>query len=138
MNRRTLLALTMTFALAFSGISLYLFATRGGEPVDSSRDRAIKVAVEFIRSSPTFQFDGIPETLMLKDYNLLESVPPKHVVTVVFYCRQSGYGNRTGQVLAQVITHHEAVITVVDSTVTSAVIDQIWDEINQRILRNHP
>ncbi len=133
-DRRALLALSVTLALALSGISLYLLVTGGRGPINASRDRATRIALEFMRNSPTYKFDGIPETLMFKDHSTLESLRLRHVVTVVFDCRQSGYGDRTEQVLAQVVTHHGAVVRVVKTTIVSAVIDQRWDEVNQRIL----
>ena len=51
-----------------------------------------------------------------------------------FESRHAGYGDRTGQMLAQVITPHEAVITVERGEIKSAIMDEKWDMINQKIL----
>jgi len=48
--------------------------------------------------------------------------------------RHSGYGDRTGLALLQVITPHQAVITVEDGDVTEAIIDGKWDMIKQMML----
>ncbi len=84
------------------------------------------IAEEFVRNSPTFSFDGFEETLMLTGTMLLRC-PYCWAFTFKFDCRYPGYGNREGEVLAQVITHHEAVITVEMGEVISAVMDEQWD-----------
>jgi len=96
---------------------------------------AARTAKEFIMNAPTFRFDGIRQTVNVT--NIAEAtVPPgtpAHVVvTITFESRHAGYGNRSGQALAQVITPHTAVITVVGGEVTSAVLDGKWDELRQK------
>lgn len=49
-----------------------------------------------------------------------------------FDCRHSGYGDRTGKILAQVITPHEAEITVVNCQVKSAVMDSKWNMLTEK------
>jgi len=51
-------------------------------------------------------------------------------VQLSFSCAHSGYGNRAGQILLQVITPHVMRIVVQEGKVTSAVID----ELNQKFL----
>jgi hypothetical protein len=51
-----------------------------------------------------------------------------------FESRHAGYGDRTGQMLAQVITTHEAVVTVERGAIESAIMDEKWDMINQKML----
>lgn len=93
--------------------------------------RVIGIAKSFIINAPTFRFDGIIDTLNITDVKILESLPVQYVVTITFNSRHSGYGDRTGQILLQVITPHEAVVKVVDGNVVSAIIDDKWDELNQ-------
>jgi len=134
MNWRMRLGLLATLVLVFSGVSLYILGAGGSRSVNADEETALDVALAFIRNGATFRFDGIAESLSVKDHTTLKSLPLQHVVTVVFDCRQSGYGDRTGQILAQVITPHSAVVKVVEDTVVSAVIDQRWDEMNQQRL----
>ena len=84
---------------------------------------------------PTFKFDGIPNTLSVTDGKVLESFPPQYVITIVFESKSAGYGDRLGKVLAAVITKHIAVIKVVEARVTSAILDDRWDELNQQMLQ---
>jgi hypothetical protein len=96
-----------------------------------SPDESLTTAENFVKNSPTFEFDGIPETLKLSD-----TVPMDNRIQYVFEfdCRHAGYGDRTGQVLAQVIEHHVAMVIVENEQVISAVIDARWDMIHQQDL----
>jgi outer membrane murein-binding lipoprotein Lpp len=105
-----------------------------------------QIAEEFVLNSPTFVFDGIENTLVLTNTAaftkaVISPDAPAHDTrgwefTFEFESRHAGYGDRTGQVLAQVITPHEAVITVEQGEVTSAVMDGEWDMINQEMLND--
>ena len=90
------------------------------------------VALSYLLASPTFLFDGMDSTIRVVDVVQLESLPVKYVFTIKFSCLHSGYGNRTGENLLQVITPHIAVITIVEGMAKSAVLDGVWDELNQR------
>jgi len=92
------------------------------------------IVLSFIRSNPTFSFDGIDATLKVVDSVDLKSNPVQHLVTLSFSCLSSGYGNRTAKPTLQVITPHNATITVVEGKVTNAVYDDRWDELNQQLL----
>jgi hypothetical protein len=80
-----------------------------------------ELAEKFARNSPTFVFDGIANT-----FELVETLYPdiKNAWQFVFHfdSAHAGYGDRTGQMLAEVITPHEAIITVEQGEVTSAII----------------
>jgi len=99
---------------------------------DTTPMEAEEMAIEFVERSPTFSFDGIPGSIEVVDVVAAESYPVQYFITVAFECSHAGYGDRTGQVLAQVITRHVMRITVSDDRVLSAVIDGQWDEVNQR------
>ncbi|MEE9283274.1 MAG: hypothetical protein V3U49_04290, partial [Nitrososphaerales archaeon] len=94
-------------------------------------ERAIRVAEEFILQSPTFKFDGISESLEIGEFVTLESIPPIYNIQISFDSMNAGFGNRAGQALAEVITHHEALVVVIREHVVSAVIDDQWDELRQ-------
>lgn len=98
------------------------------------RENSTDVARQFTISSPTFSFDGMEESLQLKYTGMNKSIPPQFLIDVNFSCTHSGYGDRTGKILLQVITPHIMKITVIESKVTSAVIDEKWDEIKQQSL----
>jgi hypothetical protein len=57
--------------------------------------------------------------------------------TYEFDSRHAGCGDRTGEMLAQVVTHHAAVITVEEGKVTVAVMDDYWDMKNKGALEDY-
>ena len=95
-----------------------------------SEEESRKVAEDFVRNSPTFVFDGIEGTLRLAN-TLRPRCPYCWVFIFEFDSEHAGYGDRTGQVLTQVITPHEVSIAVERLEITSAVMDNKWDMINQ-------
>ncbi|MFW6151091.1 MAG: hypothetical protein ACOC6A_06115 [Chloroflexota bacterium] len=92
-----------------------------------------EIAEEFVRNSPTFAFDGMPETLELVE-TLYPDIEGAWGFVYRFESRHAGYGDRTGQALAQVITPHEAHITVERGEVISALMDEKWDMLAQEML----
>ena len=101
---------------------------------ETSQQESQSIAAEFVRGSPTFDFDGIEESLKLTK-TLTEQRPDHWSFTFEFDSRAAGYGNRTGKMLAQVITHHQAAITVEQMEITSAVIDDKWDMLRQKEIK---
>jgi len=102
-----------------------------------SKEESQRIAEEFVRNSPTFVFDGIKDTLRLRD-TLTARCPYCWSFIFEFDSRNAGYGDRTGQVLAEVITPHQAVIAVEQLEITSAMIDGRWDVINEELLAVPP
>jgi len=97
---------------------------------EMSEEWSQDIAEEFVKNSPTFAYDGIAETLELTNV-LMARCLFCWAFTFEFDCLHAGYGNREGEALAQVITHHEAVIIVNKGEVVSAVMDVKWDMLRQ-------
>ena len=113
-------------------VFVVLICTACGGPSVGSKEYSQNVAEEFVRLETTFRFDGIPETL---EVTSTTSVGNGWQFTIEFDSSHAGYGNRSGQVLAQVITHHTAEVTVEGGLgVTKAIIDDVWDMVHQRII----
>lgn len=91
------------------------------------------IAVGWLMGAPTFRFDGVSDSVKVTDswQAMTFAAPSFWGVTIEFDCLHAGYGDRTGQILAQVITHHVATIHVTDGRVTLAHIDDAWDEMKQ-------
>jgi hypothetical protein len=90
------------------------------------------LAESWIKGAPTYTYDG--SGLQLVNYIQQESFPVRHVLTYNFTSSHAGYGNRSAQVTAQVITPHSIQIVIVDGKVDSAVIDGKWDEEGQFLI----
>ncbi|MDD5511901.1 MAG: hypothetical protein PHI12_14010 [Dehalococcoidales bacterium] len=90
-----------------------------------------ELAEKFVRNSPTFKFDGNQVTLELVE-TLYPDIENAWQFIFHFESAHAGYGDRTGQVLAQVMTPHEAVITIEQGEIKNAVMDEKWDMIQQK------
>ena len=106
--------------------------TRYTKYADQKMSDMIAKARQFVETQPTFLFDGMPETLNLNLVSVLETkTTPVYIVEASFDSRSSGYGDRTGHVVAQQITPHTMRVMVSERGISSATIDGIWDEVNQ-------
>jgi hypothetical protein len=103
-----------------------------GYALSISGDKAKVIAEEWIKSAPTYSFDG--SDLVLVDNRSGENYPEEHILTYNFTSSHGGYGNRTGQMVTQVITSHTIEVTLYNSNVVFAIIDGVWDEREQNML----
>ncbi len=87
-----------------------------------------------IENSPTFNYDG--QSLKFVEVRGLDLVGCKNCYEAEFSFEstRAGYGNREGEVVAQVITPHTIVIRVEDGQVASAVTDGKFNEMTGKIL----
>ena len=119
----------MALAIA-SLLALATCSSDDGDEVDR------RLAESFLRNSPTFRFDGLPDTVRLLNQ---AGGDCETCVSYTFGFESShpGYGDRTDLPLAATVTPHEAIISIEGGLVASAEIDSIWDVITQRpIVRN--
>jgi hypothetical protein len=117
-----LLALLVVLPLAGCG---------GSESSVGLSDENMIIAESFVKNAATYKYDGIPETFKLSD---TVSVGNGIQYVFEFDCRHAGYGDRTGQVLAQVIDHHVVMVIIQNGQVISALLDGHWDMIHQKDL----
>ncbi len=108
-----------------------LFASGGRDCVHLGENESFWLARKFVENSPTYRFDGYgithKETVQMR-------CPYCWRFVFGFTSSHAGYGNRTGKMLAQVITPHSAEISVFRGRVTSAILDGKWDMIKQKFL----
>jgi hypothetical protein len=98
------------------------------------------IALAYLKVAPTFKFDGIKGSVKVVESWQAQTFayPSFWQVTIEFDSKHAGYGDRTGQLLADVITHHTIRIHVTEGKVSMAIIDNKWDELNQKpIPSNH-
>lgn len=110
---------------------IILFLGCIGQKKKFTEEESLEIARNFVLNSPTYKFDG-------EDLRYIETSKGKCVYcwqfVFKFTSRSAGYGDRSGQMVAQMITPHEAVIVVENGKVTSAVLDGKWDMINQKMI----
>lgn len=99
-----------------------------------SGTEAETIAEDWIKNAPTYKYDG--SNLTLINHVTMESFPEQHSLTYSFVSSHAGYGNRSEQMTAEVITNHTVNINMYQGLVTSATIDSVWDEMNQQTIEN--
>ena len=126
------MSLVLALLVAFAASAVVLNAYDPGNGLISDEEAALQIAKHFIMNAPTYAFDGVDGTFRLIQTTSLESWPVQYVVIFSFESSHAGYGDRTGEILAQVVTTHVAWVKVVNGEVVQAVIDETWDELKQR------
>ncbi|HWR25884.1 MAG TPA: hypothetical protein VN278_06565 [Methanosarcina sp.] len=102
--------------------------------LSTSPEEAEMIAENWIKSSPTYSYDGFD--LKLEKNETLETIPEQHLMTYTFTSRHGGYGNRTDQMVTQALTPHRIEVTVSEMQVVSAIIDGKWNELAQESIVN--
>ena len=121
------LAVSVIFILvmfALKGPSF--FPDIGKNPTTCSKEQASAAAFSLIKNSPTFSFDGIKDSIR----QVKADSPDNGVTWGLFYTFKTahpGHGDRSDQVLAQVVTEHAAQIILKKCKISSAVCDNTWD-----------
>jgi hypothetical protein len=86
------------------------------------------IARVFVTGSSTYAYDGsglkLDETITLKCAQCWQ-------FKFSFTCSHAGYGNRSGRMLAQVITPHEALVSITEGRVAAATIDNRYDILSE-------
>jgi len=128
----SLLAVSLVFALI-------LFAVKGpscvpniGRTAACSLEQASAMSLSLIKSSPTFAYDGIKDSIKQVKVESSDNGQTLKLL-YVFKTAHPGHGDRSGEVLAQVVTEHTAQITLSKCKITSAVCDKTWN-----LLSNSP
>ncbi|MGI0074026.1 MAG: hypothetical protein ACREA3_09465 [Nitrosotalea sp.] len=116
--------------------SFPILLQRGFLLPDSYEQFAINESKRFIRSSHTFEFNGMENTLKLTVTSVEQSIPPIVSIQATFDSSIPGYGDRSGMNIQPYLTHHTMLVTISNTNeVTQAVIDRQWDEIHQKFLK---
>ena len=127
------LVLCLLVAAGCSNIPAQNQAGQNQGPKVVSKEDSQKIAADFLRTSPTFRFDGIEDTLKLV-WSGADEKSNCWEFHYEFQSRHAGYGDRTGLIVAQVITEHTAQIVVEQGEVIHAVLDGKWDMLRQKML----
>jgi hypothetical protein len=131
MDLKSGLVLALILVGASSALAIYAWQNWGVWWFNEAM--AVERAIEFLRNSPTFRFDGIPESIRVETAERLG--PFSWRITIAFVCRHSGYGDRTGKVLLQVLTPHRIRIEIERGAIIAAIVDETWDELAEMPIR---
>ncbi len=126
MKRKKLTAAIILLVLIFA-LTIAFFT------LDHTKEGNALIATNFIKNEATYKFDGIPGS-----FRLNSTLPLKCMYCWEFYfeykSRNSGYGDRTNVIVNPVVTNHTAVIVMENGTIKSAILDNKWDMITQKLI----
>ncbi|MCE9653428.1 MAG: hypothetical protein K8Q89_10320 [Nitrosarchaeum sp.] len=91
-------------------------------------------AIKFLESGKTFTFDGTERNGGFANLAHKDGLPPTYLISGRFSTDTTGYGDRINQESHQIKTDHNIVMKVKGTEVVYAVIDNQWDEINQKFI----
>jgi hypothetical protein len=130
----------VSFLTVTAVLGLVLLSVRGPscmiepvKPTACSSDQAAGLSSALIKYSSTFAFDGIKDSIKQIKVETTDNGQTWKLV-YVFRTTHPGHGDRSGLVLAQVITEHSVQITVGKCKILSAVCDKSWDMLKDRPL----
>jgi hypothetical protein len=125
MDTKTSMILAIIAIGALPALSIYAWQTTN----IYNEQNAVDAALLFVENSPTYSWDGVEGSIeVVKAYKTRNTNAVWEVV-VAFTSANSGYGDRSDQMVATVITDHIITVTVESDSVTAAVIDEVWDEL---------
>ncbi len=114
-------------------IGLFAWPLLRGEPEveapveEMTEEEAIDLAMEWVRNeAPTYVFDG--SDLTFERIEPIENCENCFEVEVSFTSAAAGYGDRTDEMVAQVITPHTTIVTIEGGEVIRAVTDDEFVE----------
>lgn len=129
MKRTQEIAIIAVFAVIALAIAYFtLNYTKEGNAI---------IATGFVKNEATYKFDGISETFKLTGTVVL-NCPYCWEFQFGYQSRNSGYGNRTDAAVAPVLTNHSARITMEKGSIRTAVLDNTWDMITQKMSLQQP
>ncbi len=138
MNKNTIIAISIVvLVIAVGFILVFVNQDRISKErgFSSGIEEAVSISENWIvNNSPTYLFDGSDLTLLSAE----EIGEERYSVEFSFISSSAGFGDRTGMILAQVITPHEIEIVVENGEVVSALVDGFYDEMRGMREVTHP
>ena len=127
------LTVTVIFALVFLSVRGTSCSNESSKSPPCSQEKASSLSLMLIENSSTFTFDGVKDSIKQVKVEPADNGQTWKLL-YIFKTSHPGHGDRTGQVLAQIMTAHAAEITVSKCKVISAVCDKTWDMLKDRQL----
>lgn len=127
--------LSVSLKRVWTGLQALAAEVLGGGAVTA--EEAARIATSVVKGSTTFRFDGLEEGFEVIDVTKVVNEPPAPgffwAVEVVYLTGHPGHGNRSGQLLIQVVTWHRALVTMEETgRVMAAICDDVWDLLADR------
>lgn len=101
------------------------------QDIADPQEVAKRIATEYIKQSPTYQYDGYFLKYIDTGYLKCEHC---YVFKFEFTSSHSGYGDRQAMIVSNTITQHTVFITVQENEVTKAIMDDVYNMITKEMI----
>ncbi|MHB8084399.1 MAG: hypothetical protein ACYDHZ_01040 [Dehalococcoidia bacterium] len=101
-----------------------------------TQEAASSLAANLIKSSSTFAFDGIGGSIKQVSADSTDNGQTWKLL-YTFAGAHPGYGDRKGQMLAEVITGHSVQLTLTNCKIVSAICDNSWDLLSDKTIQHN-
>ncbi len=132
MNKNIIITIIIVAVILILGL---LFFRSPEEPTDDdvfTIQESREIAETWItNNSPTHLFDG-SKLELVSEQELIQGKTYSFLFS--FESSSAGYGDRTDEPTAQVITPHQMDVTVQEGSVISAITDEVYDEIKAELI----
>jgi len=127
----SILLITAIFVTVLISVNKASFLKPQAQPATCRQEQAIALTEQFIKNTSTYAFDGIENSIKKLKVESADGGKTWQL-TYTFKCKHSGYGDRSDQVLAQVVTEHSVLVTIQDCRIVSAICDKTYDLLTGR------
>jgi spore germination protein GerM len=138
MNKKYILGLVILLLVVIGAVVIFgqaengLFDTPLVETREATLEESREIAEDWVMNqSPTYTYDGSDLSLVSEEEFVAGS---RYSFVFTFVSTTAGYGDRSDQIVAQVITPHTIEVIVENGRVVSAITDGVYDELNDRMI----
>jgi len=119
-------------ALVIVAVIAFFVLRDTSEPEVFTQEESQVIAQNWVETvSPTYTFDGMELTLVSEEVRVPDT---EYEFVFAFDSRAAGYGDRSDEMAAQVITPHEIRVVVTSGVVTSVITDGVYDEMTGQMV----
>ena len=115
MDTKTSMILAIIAIGALPALSIYAWQTTN----IYNEQNAVEAALFFVENSPTYSWDGVESSIEVVEAYKTRNTNAVWDVVVAFTSANAGYGDRSDQMIATVITDHIITVTVEGDSVTA-------------------
>lgn len=126
--------ITAIFVTVLISVNKTFFLKPPAQTVTCKQEQAVALTEQFIRNTPTFSFDGITDSIKKMKVDTPDNGQTWQL-TYLFKCKHAGHGDRSNQVLAEVITEHSVQVTIQGCRIVTAICDKNYDLLTNKQLK---
>jgi hypothetical protein len=126
--------ITAIFVTVLISVNKVSFLKPPVTAVPCSQDQAVSLSEQFVKNTPTYTYDGVAGSVKKMSVTAAENGSVWQL-SYYFKCKHPGYGDRSGQVLAEEVTEHSVQITIRACRIVTAIMDKNYDLLSNKLIK---